>query len=1007
MEKTIIAKEELSLEEYVQKIKAKKIYHNELPEEIRDEIVIINAEVAAKMRRFEHRGYDVIRNRFFIHQTIKVKNYRDEIDERDDNKIFDTFDEYYEYLNGDIYDSACYYQYVFSKEMISKYSIDLSKISTSAFIDDTLTIRSQIADKEELETIKSVKQKNASLIKWKNKFCASNTYEELLKVAKAFQKIENKDWEYVLSSFVLFNKEKNTPLVIRFMLETDYFKSEIIMTMLCVQYGDDSILDCFSKYHWRKKSEIKSLIKGLSDGTIIAEYSKYYDRSTGFFCVRHSIVDTKATKYSRRKGYITHFYNSFSEFAEACNYDLSDAKLSMAPVDEIELSEVYINNSTELPLSSIKNPYYNVNKYYDAKKDTFVVEEIWRANANSPILKNRKHTFKQLVNFVAFLEGDLSNADLLLCDGLSFVTDFSNINLDGALLVSSIKGQAGLLDKNEIIHITRPNFLENTASTELMYVDEYIPIHEELSFSEKINRKKICYISDLHLSHHIHSSDVRTREDVISVIKKSVIELTKDINITDILIIVGDTTFDISCFSMFVNILKDNTSAKVIFVLGNHELWGFENITCSKIISIYKDIIEGAGMYLLQNNILFCESESRLLEEITEEELIASEKSHLRDRLKYAQIIIFGGIGFSGLNQNFNADYGIYRKALNRESEIKESHNFESLYTKVRNYLPEREVIIATHMPLNDWSHDVEYHSGYIYISGHTHRNEFYDDGIKRIYADNQVGYYRKQFCVKSLYIEGKYDLFDNYNDGIYEITRSEYIDFYRGKNIKMDFNRDFEHLYMLKRDGYYCFIIQTIQGKLSILNGGSTKIIKNKTIESCYDDMLEIIETIKSPLDAFTGIQKQISNFVKSIGGEGRIHGAIIDIDALNHIYVNPNDLKVTGYFALSMVEKMVFGSIQDLLTQCRPELLPAYNNYLNGDTSTALVLKQNSDNSFVSKPYYSTDIYTNSNVLKKMQRLYSNILTIWPDKNHLSMEKDESIKMIKDQKSTQGEMV
>jgi hypothetical protein len=112
-------------------------------------------------------------------------------------------------------------------------------------------------------------------------------------------------------------------------------------------------------------------------------------------------------------------------------------------------------------------------------------------------------------------------------------------------------------------------------------------------------------------------------------------------------------------------------------------------------------------------------------------------------------------------------------------------------------------------MPLYDWSHDVEYHSGYIYISGHTHRNEFYDDGIKRVYADNQVGYYRKQFGVKSLYIEGKYDLFADYNDGIYEITRGEYADFYRGKNIKMDFNRDFEHLYMLKQNGYYCFIVQ------------------------------------------------------------------------------------------------------------------------------------------------------------------------------------------------------
>ena len=51
----------------------------------------------------------------------------------------------------------------------------------------------------------------------------------------------------------------------------------------------------------------------------------------------------------------------------------------------------------------------------------------------------------------------------------------------------------------------------------------------------------------------------------------------------------------------------------------------------------------------------------------------------------------------------------------------------------MRNYLPDREVIVATHMPLNDWSHDVEYHGGYVYLSGHTHRNEFYDDGIKRL----------------------------------------------------------------------------------------------------------------------------------------------------------------------------------------------------------------------------------------------------------------------------------
>lgn len=998
MEKAIIAKEELSLQEYVQKIKAKKIYHNELPEEIRDEIVIICAEVAAKMRRFEHRGYDVIRNRFFIHQTVKVKNYRDEIDERDDNKIFDTFDEYYEYLNGDIYDSACYYQYVFSKEMISKYSIDLSKISISAFVNDTLTIRSQIADKEEVEAIKSVKQRNTSLIKWKNKFCACNTYEELLKVSKAFQKSENKDWEYVLSSFALFNREKNTPLLIKFMIETDYFKSEEIMIMLCVQYGDDSILDCFSNCHWKKKSEIKSLTKGISEGTIIVECSKYYERYTGFFCIRHFIVDIKATRYSRYKGYITHYYNSFSEFAEACDYDLSDAKLSMAPVDKIELSNFQINNVTELPLASIKNPCYNVNKYYNAKKDTFVVEEIWRSNADSPILKKREYTFKQLVNFVAFLEGDLSNADLLLCEGLSFVTDFSQINLKGALLTSSIKGKAGLLDKGEILSLTTPDVIKDTESTELIYYDEGISPHQELTYEEQRNHKKIYYISDLHLPHRINAQNVRTREDVLAVIKKSAIELANAIYASDILVIVGDTSFDVSYFSIFIKMLREFTDAKVVFVLGNHELWGFDEVSFTDIVTAYKNILDNEGMYLLQNNILYSTSGLNQLQEITEEELITIDKSSLRERLKCAQIILFGGLGFSGLNQKFNANNGIYRKTITRETEIKESNKFELLYTKVRNYLPDREVIVTTHMPLNDWSHDVEYHGGYVYLSGHTHRNEFYDDGIKRVYADNQVGYYRKQIAVKSFYIEGKYDLFVDYIDGIYEITRSEYADFYRGKNISMDFNRDFEHLYMLKRDGYYCFIIQTTQGKLSILNGGSTKTIKNKTIESCYEDMLGIIETIKTPLDAFTSIQKQISNFVKNIGGNGRIHGAIIDIDDFNHIYVNPNDLKITSYFALSIEEKIMFGSIQDLLTQCRPDLLPAYNNYLTGDSKTEMVLKQNSDNSFVSKPYYSTDIYRNSNILKKMQRLYSNILTIWPEKSDLHKTNLSNQKLLKD---------
>ena len=1003
MEKAIIAKEELSLEEYVQKIKAKKIYHNELPEEIRDEIVIINAEVAAKMRQFEYRGYDVIRNRFFVHQSIKVKNYSGEIVDRDDVTTFELFDEYYNYLDGDIYESACYYQYIFSEDTMKKYDVDLSKISTLPFIKDTLSIRSKEqdkADKEEREElIQKAKRKRVSLLKWRDKFCACSDYDELVKVSKSFQRSSNNEWEYVLSSFALFNRQQNIPLVFQLLIESDHIKLEKLLPMLYIEYGDDSILDYFDSYHWKKKSELKSILKGIDDGSIVTVKKEYYDSSIGFFCIEINLVDDKATHfYNKYKARIVHYYDSFEEFVKACNYDLSNAYLPKSCLRGIDLSKYNVSYQSPIQLSDVEEPHYSVRKQYDYKKDIFCVVEEWRADSNSSVLKTRTYTFDYFVDFVAFLEGDLSNADLLLCDGLSFVTDFSQINLKGALLTSAIKEKAGLLDKGEILSLTTPDVIRDTESTELIYYDEGISPHQELTYEEQRNHKKIYYISDLHLPHRINAQNVRTREDVLDVIKKSAIELANGIYASDILVIVGDTSFDVSYFSIFIKMLREFTDAKVVFVLGNHELWGFDEVSFTDIVTAYKNILDNEGMYLLQNNILYSTSGLNPLQEITEEELITIDKSSLRERLKCAQIILFGGVGFSGLNQKFNANNGIYRKTIIRESEIKESNKFESLYTKVRNYLPDREVIVATHMPLNDWSHDVEYHGGYVYLSGHTHRNEFYDDGIKRVYADNQVGYYRKQIGVKSLYIEGKYDLFVDYIDGIYEITRSEYADFYRGKNIRMDFNRDFEHLYMLKRNGYYCFIIQTSKGKLSILNGGSTKAIKNKTIESCYEDMLEIVETIKSPLDAFTSIQKQISNFVKSIGGNGRIHGAIIDIDDFNHIYVNPNDLKITSYFALSIVEKIMFGSIQDLLTQCRPDLLPAYNNYLTVDASTALVLNKNTDNSFVSKPYYSTDIYRNSNILKKMQRLYSNILTIWPEKSDLHKTNLSNQKLLKD---------
>lgn len=101
----------------------------------------------------------------------------------------------------------------------------------------------------------------------------------------------------------------------------------------------------------------------------------------------------------------------------------------------------------------------------------------------------------------------------------------------------------------------------------------------------------------------------------------------------------------------------------------------------------------------------------------------------------------------------------------------------------------------------------------------------------------------------------------------------------------------------MLKTENYYCFIHENASGGLTILNGGSLSSLKFKDIEYYYDNIDIQIAHIKNSLDKFYQIQLQVSKAIKEMGGDGNIHGAIVDIDYFNHIYINPNDLTMTPY--------------------------------------------------------------------------------------------------------------
>lgn len=513
---------------------------------------------------------------------------------------------------------------------------------------------------------------------------------------------------------------------------------------------------------------------------------------------------------------------------------------------------------------------------------------------------------------------------------------------------------------------------------------------------------QILYISDLHLDYIIAASKCKSIDDVRDVLLRIGRRLDDSYNeyvldtISDgnaIVLIDGDITHSPEVFKMFME-MDFRFIRKAIIILGNHELWAYPELSIEEKIKKYSELSPAP---VVQNEIILLEDKVYENNKVSQyfyyntkrlsyEIVMGMSVDALSKEMSSARMIMLAGIGFSGCNNEFNAKNGIYRAMLTRDQEILESKKIEALYDHfiaATRVLKDRVLVVATHMPLENWKSNPVHEDGIIYISGHTHRNYFHDDGVERIYADNQNGYYGRNPSFKCVYTDDSYDPFIAYSDGIYEITKSDYILFYRAKKMNMQLNRDYFELYMLKKGGTYCFLARLAKGQLSILNGGRGSRLIGKNVEYYYEKMDKIIDRLSIPLNKYMETQKHVSEAVKAFGGTGRIHGCIVDIDFYNHIYVNPVDLTMTPYFALSTVMKWVYDSVPTMLEEHSPVLYENYQRMLESEYADALVpfmtIQVSSIQSRVE--YLETDIYKASREISKMQKLSNNVLCFWND--------------------------
>ena len=525
--------------------------------------------------------------------------------------------------------------------------------------------------------------------------------------------------------------------------------------------------------------------------------------------------------------------------------------------------------------------------------------------------------------------------------------------------------------------------------------------HKIATVNNDEKRIIIHYISDLHLNSKIidkQKDGVSIGETAMEEIKLAVSQIAKsikhknDFDYKKVILLGGDITEDFEISRAFHHLLSKelNYSCTVLSILGNHELWDGDPLGSKRhnLLDIYKkyeEMIDGADhSYLLENSVFAIVQGWKIC--ITEEMLFdESIEIYLKRILSKAELIVFGATGFSGNNDNFNASHGIYRGTIiNATDDKKLSEKCEKAYTRAIELIGSNEFVCLTHMPKADWSDNV-YLPNCIYISGHTHQNSYTLENGKRILADNQIGYEGNDYSLKNFLLYGHSDYFESLPDGIHEIHPSEYIEFSESRNLRYRYKRnDSSKLYALKKSGFYMFVTQN-KYNTCILCGGSKKKLSSNRLDYYYDNLDILAEQL---LSSFQGYEKrihEISESIQKLGGDGKIHGCIVDIDFFNHVYLNPFDGTLTFYCAEDTMSRITYPTL-NLLVENNPSNSFVLDNMKKqiktGIVKNGLVISFDGivqKGGAYSKGSY---IYKISAKAKRIQSLFDgNVIQIWDD--------------------------
>ena len=963
-----------TLQDVIEKITGKKAPLRDLDELERFHVLKHIESNRLKIKAIDAKWYDVLDDRFHVLE-YRLDGYKC----KESEVIFDNFDSFFKYVEGDIYCSACFYEYKFTPEQIKRYGINEGQINFQSFvaktIDDDL-IRSP-ADLKKEAIAPAIK-------KWINERPLPTNQKEYENSHRLFkEKFGSLNYEedrIFLSMLIEKDAQGIKPVLME--IASEHQPCPLIsLEFIMLTYGADAASVVLEKYHGnytkntinQKKRAFKKTLDQYENGSLKIIKECGYKDQFGFYYVDRRLDDGRPHLPSIRRNYFTDF-NTFVSFLDG---DLRNANLGMSPIPKETILQFRTDSQTTLPPA--EKGTNRICKKYNGQLFKVETELL---NDEGKTIRKAEFESRFFFDFVHYLKSDISGSDLSQLKWAKHIKNIPGIRADNIHIASQ-----DTLNPSLFFSPYLPSVKEKIESDESKTSQSLLAARNFEGTLEKWTGT--TYISDIHLENRFLERGCRTVEDAEKVCR----EIVNGLQMSNNNLFVGDIAHDVEFYRYFIGRLAVTKEyGNSFFVLGNHELWGFPDKTIDQIADYYRKILQEADperFHLVQNSLFYRKRgiDGQTWNKIEENELNAIAPGELRARTRQSDLIIFGGIGFTDEHSNFNADNLVYGKTLTRDQELSENKKFQMLYRKVVETLGDRSLIIMTHMPIHEWGGGVKPKSGVIYLYGHNHQNDFEDDGNIRIYHDNQIGYNGKEVKFKILPFETGYDYFDDYGDGIYQINVQDYVEFYRGIGEHIQCTDKGQTITMVKRNKTYMFFGRNYKNELCLMNGGAKKLIEQRPIEYYFDRLDAYCQSIKLFLSNYEACQTQLAKEIKTIGGSGRIHGTIIDIDFFNHLSLDPISGKITPYFASSITDFKPYPTIEKLLKE---ECSHFHKTYLTKKgTKNELALIKGA----VTNPNQvdAAEMYRTSRIMRSLQyTTRHNIIRIWNDELASNVSKD-----------------